>query len=79
MSERELTSDLVIRINHKMQYPIQTSHLPDCPSVALEEAFEIVSEMIAKPIGLTLRNPPPSRDQRARNFSIVLGLAIKYT
>ena len=49
---------------------MQTSrldNLPDCPLVALEDAFEIMNEMIAKTTGLTLRKPP--RDQRARNFS----------
>jgi hypothetical protein len=35
-----------------MQYPTQASYLdnlPDCPSASLEDAFEIISEMIAKP------------------------------
>ena len=52
-----------------MQYPTQASYLdnlPDCPSPALEDAFEIVSEIISETISLTLRNP---RDQTARNFS----------
>lgn len=32
-------------------------NLPDCPSAALEDAFEIVSEIIAETISLTLRKP----------------------
>ena len=43
-------------------------NLLHCPSVALEDAFEIISEMIAKTIGLTLRKAS-LRDQTSRNFN----------
>jgi hypothetical protein len=48
-----------------MQYPMQTSrldNLPDCPSVGLEDAFEIMSKMIAKTIGLTFGTTPEIRE-----------------
>jgi hypothetical protein len=52
-----------------MQYPTQASYLdnlPDCPSAALEDAIEIINEMIAETISLMLQKPP---DRTAHNFS----------
>jgi hypothetical protein len=58
------TSDLMIRV-HKMQYPTEATcldTLPDCSSAALEDTFEIISEMIFRHHQPDVMNPPRGSD-----------------